>query len=99
MNKKELIIKLKEIGIDKNHYSLKDLGLYNKDNFRLNIKKEKNRYKAFTRCWDLEARGLPYKEYNIKYFDTENEVYEEYVDYITQSSGTGLTFEDKKNNS
>ena len=81
----------------KSNYSLRDLGLFEEqDNFRLNVREEKNRFKTFTRCWDTEVRGLPYKEYNIKYFSTEDEVYEEYVDHITGCSGTGLTFEDKE---
>ena len=76
---------------------MRDLGLFEEqDNFRLNVREEKNRFKTFTRCWDTEVRGLPYKEYNIKYFSTEDEVYQEYVDHITGCSGTGLTFEDKE---
>ena len=79
----------------KSNYSLRDLGMYDKKCY-LNLKKEGDKYIIYTWDYEYEMRTGEVIGMTEEYYDSEDEVYEEYVKFITRSSGTGLTFEDKE---
>ena len=79
----------------KSNYSLRDLGMYDQKCY-LNLKNEGDKYVIYTWDYEYEMRTGEVIGMTEEYYDSEDEVYEEYVKFITRSSGTGLTFEDKK---
>jgi hypothetical protein len=79
----------------KSNYSLRDLGMYDKKCY-LNLKKEGEKYIIYTWDYEYEMRTGEVIGMTEEYYDSEDEVYEQYVKFITRSSGTGLTFEDKE---
>ena len=79
----------------KSNYSLRDLGMYDQKCY-LNLKKEGEKYIIYTWDYEYEMRTGEVIGMREEYYDSEDEVYERYVRFITGSSGTGLTFEDKE---
>jgi hypothetical protein len=79
----------------KSNYSLRDLGMYDKKCY-LNLKKEGDKYIIYTWDYEYEMRTGEVIGMREEYYDSEDEVYERYVRFITGSSGTGLTFEDRE---
>ena len=79
----------------KSNYSLRDLGMYDKKCY-LNLKKEGEKYIIYTWDYEYEMRTGEVIDMTEEYYDSADEVYEEYVKFITRSSGTGLTFEDRE---
>ena len=79
----------------KSNYSLRDLGMYDQKCY-LNLKNEGDKYVIYTWDYEYEMRTGEVIGMREEYYDSEDEVYERYVRFITGSSGTGLTFEDKE---
>ena len=79
----------------KSNYSLRDLGMYDQKCY-LNLKKEGEKYIIYYWDYEYEMRTGEVIGMREEYYDSEDEVYERYVRFITGSSGTGLTFEDKE---
>ena len=79
----------------KSNYSLRDLGMYDKKCY-LNLKKEGEKYIIYTWDYEYEMRTGEVIGMREEYYDSEDEVYARYVRFITGSSGTGLTFEDRE---
>ena len=79
----------------KSNYSLRDLGMYDQKCY-LNLKKEGEKYIIYTWDYEYEMRTGEVIGMREEYYDSEDEVYERYVRFITGSSGTGLTFEDRE---
>ena len=92
ITKSEILAYIKE------NYSLKDLGMYDNKCY-LKLKKEKGKYVIYTWDYEYEMRTGKVIDLREEFYDTEDEVYERYVRFLIGSSGTGLTFEDKKDNS
>ena len=92
VTKSEILTYIKE------NYSLKDLGMYDNKCY-LKLKKEKGKYVIYTWDYEYEMRTGKVIDLREEFYDTEDEVYERYVRFLIGSSGTGLTFEDKKDNS
>lgn len=92
ITKSEILTYIKE------NYSLKDLGMYDNKCY-LKLKKEKGKYVIYTWDYEYEMRTGKVIDLREEFYDTEDEVYERYVRFLIGSSGTGLTFEDKKDNS
>jgi hypothetical protein len=74
MNKKELIIKLKEIGIDKNHYSLDS-----------NLEPSKVILKHYHGVWEFFVCDERCNEYDNKKFFSEAEACEYLYKYFEDS--------------
>ena len=79
----------------KSNYSLRDLGMYDQKCY-LNLKNEGDKYVIYYWDYEYEMRTGEVIDMTEEYYDSEDEVYEEYVKFITRSSGTGLTFEDRE---
>ena len=79
----------------KSNYSLRDLGMYDQKCY-LNLKNEGDKYVIYYWDYEYEMRTGEVIDMREEYYDSEDEVYEEYVKFITRSSGTGLTFEDRE---
>ena len=61
-----------------------------------NLRRESGRYVVFTWDYDFWIRTGKVHDIDEDYFDTENELYECYVDGIIRGSGTGINFADKE---